>query len=48
MERNGNMTDKQYVPTMFNEDGTPVSPEHKAQYEAELAQSLKDIFNETE
>lgn len=37
------MSDKS---TMFNMDGTPVTPEHKAAYEAELLQSLKSIFEE--
>lgn len=33
-------------PTMFNMDGTPVTPEHQAAYEAELLESLRNIFKE--
>lgn len=33
-------------PTMFNMDGTPVAPERQAAYEAELLESLRNIFKE--
>lgn len=39
------MSDK---PAMFNMNGTPVTLEHQAAYEAELLKSLQDIFEEDE